>query len=96
MGNAHRLIAAALIAAFAAAGALAQPTSSAAAPPTTKAPSVPQDLEPSVDTSGLNAESGMRDDSVRLANTICSITCPCASHSCVLSGMAVESSIHRR
>src|SRR5579862_9673258 len=30
--------------------------------------------KPSVDTSGLNAASGMRDASVRLANTTCSIT----------------------
>src|SRR5882724_3557285 len=51
---------------------------------------------PSVDTSGLNAESGMRDDSVRLANTICSITRPRPSHSWVFRGMPVDSSIHNR
>ena len=52
--------------------------------------------KPSVETSVLKAESGMREGSVRLANTICSITCPWVSHSWVLSGMAVESSIHSR
>src|SRR5882757_10083981 len=51
---------------------------------------------PSVDTSGLNAVSGMRDDRVRLANTICSITRPRPSQSCVFRGMAVDSSIHSR
>src|SRR3569833_2308909 len=52
--------------------------------------------KPSVDTSGLNSESGIRDDNVRLANTICSMTRPCPSHSCVFSGIAVVSSIHNR
>src|SRR5882757_2645351 len=44
--------------------------------------------KPSVDTSGLNSESAIREDSVRLAKTICSITRPCPSQSWVLSGMA--------
>ena len=52
--------------------------------------------KPAVETSGLKAESGMCAGSVRLANTICSMTCPRLSHSWVLSGMAVESSIHSR
>jgi len=53
-------------------------------------------LEPSVETSGLNAESGIREDSVRLAKTICSINPAVPSHSWVLSGIAVVSSIHKR
>ncbi len=52
--------------------------------------------KPFVDTSGLNAESGMREESVRLANTVCSMTRPRASHSWVFKGMAVDSSIHSR
>ena len=52
--------------------------------------------KPSVDTSGLNSESGIREESVRLENTICSITRPRPSHNCVFSGMAVDSSIHSR
>jgi hypothetical protein len=55
MVNAHRLIAAALVATLSASGALAQQPSASAAQPSSQAPSAPQDLEPSVDTSAPSA-----------------------------------------
>src|SRR5690348_16165587 len=47
-------------------------------------------------TCGLNMESEIRSGRSMVENTICSITSPVWLQSCVLSGIAVFSSIHRR